>query len=61
MIKLNDEEVTKVIIDDDCKSAMSTDMKTINLYKINFDNKDVSVLKEKFTSITGNLNKNLCF
>ena len=59
LIKLNDEEVSKVMIDDDCNSAMSTDMKTINLYKINFDNKDVSVLKEKFTSITGNLNKNL--
>ena len=59
LIKLNDEEVTKVMIDDDCKSAMSTDMKTINLYKINFDNKDVSVLKEKFTSITCNLNRNL--
>ena len=59
MIKFEDEETRKVLIDPNCQSAMSTDLLTINLYKLNVDNADNSINKEKFTDIDVNFDKNL--
>ena len=59
LVKFHEEEIRKVIINDDCISAMSTDMLTINLYKLNVDNADNSIFKEKFSDITVNFNHNL--
>ena len=59
LVKFHEEEIRKVIINDDCISAMSTDMLTINLYKLNVDNADNSLFKEKFSDITVNFKHNL--
>ena len=59
IVKFNEEETNRVVIDENCETAMSTDMLTINIYKLNADNQDNSINKEKFTDITVNLQKGL--
>ena len=59
IVKFNEEETNRVIIDENCEAAMSTDMLTINIYKLNADNQDNAINKEKFTDITVNLQKGL--
>ena len=59
MVKFKEQYTRRAIIDENCINAMSTDMSTINLYKLNFDDSDNYIFKEKFDSITGNLSKKL--
>jgi WD40 repeat protein len=60
LVKFNEEEdTTKVLIDENCESALSTDMLNINIYKLNVDNSDNNIYKEKFSDITINQNKKL--
>ena len=59
LIKFQEEEISKVIIEPNCEFAMSTDMLTINLYKLKIGNADNSIFKEKFTDICINFNKEL--
>ncbi len=59
LVKFNEEEISKVLIDENCETAMSTDFLTINIYKLNVDNQDNSIFKEKFSDITINLHKSL--
>ena len=59
LIKFDEEEIRKAIIDDNCQSAISTDMQTINLYKLNVDNDDNTIGKEKFNDIDISFNKEL--
>ena len=57
LVKFQEEEITKVIFDQNCESAMATDMQTINLYKLKVDNADNFIHKEKFNDICINFNK----
>ena len=60
LVKFNEEEeTTKVLIDENCETALSTDMLTINIYKLNVDNSDNNIFKEKFSDIEINTNKKL--
>ena len=60
LVKFNEEEETiKVLIDENCETALSTDMLTINIYKLNVDNSDSNIFKERFSDITINTNKKL--
>ena len=59
LVKFNDEEISKVILDESCESAMSTDMLNINIHKLNVDNEDNNIFKEKFSDVNINFNKNL--
>ena len=51
-----EEEAEKVIINDDCTSAISTDMLTIIFWNLKEKNKDIVLFKEKFTSLDINFN-----
>ena len=59
IVNFNDEEINKVILDENCESAMSTDMININFHKLNVDNEDNTIYKEKFSDVNINFNKNL--
>lgn len=53
IIRFN-EEVTKVIIDENCDDVLSTDMLTINFWKLNARTNNNVLFKEKFSSININ-------
>ena len=53
------EDVEKVIINDECTNAISTDMLTISFWDLNNRNNDNVLFKEKFTSININFKKHL--
>ena len=59
LVKFNDEEINKVILDENCESAMSTDMLNINIHKLKVDNEDNTIFKEKFSDVIINFNKKL--
>ena len=53
------EDIEKVIINDECTNAISTDMLTISFWDLNNRNNDNVLFKEKFTSIDINFKKHL--
>ena len=53
------EDIEKVIINDECTNAISTDMLTISFWDLNSNNNDNVLFKEKFTSININFKKHL--
>ena len=53
------EDVEKVIINDECTNAISTDMLTISFWDLNNRSNDNVLFKEKFTSININFKKHL--
>ena len=53
------EDSEKVIIDDDCTQAMTTDMLTISFWNLEKKNNDIVLFKEKFTSIDINFKKHI--
>ena len=53
------ENVEKVIINDDCTTAISTDMLIISFWDLKNRNNDNVLFKEKFTSININFEKHL--
>jgi WD40 repeat protein len=59
IVKFNEEETNRVVINENCETAMSTDMKTVNIYKLNVNDQDNTIYKEKFRDITINLQKGL--
>ena len=59
IVKFNEEETNRVVINENCETAMSTDMKTVNIYKLNVNDQDNTIYKEKFRDITINVQKGL--
>ena len=57
LIKFEDAE--KIIINEECTNAISTDMLTIAFWDLKNKNNDNVIFKEKFTSITINFKKKL--
>ena len=53
------EDIEKVVINDECTNAISTDMLTISFWDLNSNNNDNVLFKEKFTSININFKKHL--
>ena len=53
------EEIEKVIINDECTNAISTDMLTISFWDLNNRNNNNVLFKEKFSSININFKKHL--
>ena len=53
------ENIEKVIINDECTNAISTDMLTISFWDLNNRNNDNVLFKEKFNSININFKKHL--
>ena len=53
------EDSEKVIIDDGCTQAMTTDMLTISFWNLEKKNNDIVLFKEKFTSIDINFKKSI--
>ena len=53
------EDVEKVIINEECTNAISTDMLTISFWDLNNRSNDNVLFKEKFTSININFKKHL--
>ena len=50
------EEAEKIIINNECTSAISTNMSTITFWNLKENNNDIVLFKEKFTSIDINFN-----